>query len=169
MKNLITTLLFFTLSAFVVAVEAAAKESFSIYLVRHAEKQKDKQNPSLTSCGQLRAKQLATLLAEANIKTIYSTQYKRTLATAQPLSAQQHIAVRHYSAKDLPQVAQHLLAQKENMLVVGHSNTTPQLTQLLSGEKVPPIADNQYQVLYQIQFIENHKILTEFKQPLSCY
>ena len=47
--------------------------SYSIYLVRHAEKQMDKDDPDLTQCGEFRAKQLASILENANIKNIYST------------------------------------------------------------------------------------------------
>lgn len=145
-----------------------ASDNFTLYLVRHAEKQTDSKNPPLTQCGKARAKQLAILLSTAEIKSVYSTSYQRTMSTAAPLAKKQHVAIKHYNPKQLEQFALHLKLQKENTLIVGHSNTTPQLTQLLSGKKVADLSDKDYQNLYQVQFIAGKSQLTLFKQPLAC-
>ncbi len=153
---------------------SAATDNFSIYLVRHAEKQqnlvngeKDK-NPSLTSCGELRAKQLARILTSANIDNIYSTSYQRTMKTARPLANEQQIAIKNYNPRHLEQFALLLKQKKKNSLVVGHSNTTPFLTELLSDTKVEPIAEDDYQALYLVQFIGEQQVLTKLTQPLIC-
>jgi len=156
------------LSIMLLNMPVFASEVYSIYLVRHAEKQKDVDNPPLTSCGRLRARQLATMLADTELDTIYSTSTQRTMATAQPLSQLKKLAIKNYSANDLTQFAFSLKQLKQNVLVVGHSNTTPQLTELLSGDKIAPIEDHQYQRLYQIQFFEDKVSLTLLKQPLLC-
>ncbi|ALO33547.1 histidine phosphatase family protein [Colwellia sp. MT41] len=145
-----------------------ANDNFTLYLVRHAEKQADDKKPRLTQCGQARAKQLATLLSTAKIKAIYSTSYQRTMLTAAPLAKQQHVAIKHYNPKQLEQFALHLKQSKKNALIIGHSNTTPQLTQLLSDEKVAALSEDNYQTLYQIQFVDKQAILTKFMQPLVC-
>jgi phosphohistidine phosphatase SixA len=147
---------------------ALAQNSYSLYLVRHAEKELTKKDPQLTACGRFRAQQLATLLEKTTISAIYSTPYQRTLATAKPLSNKKNIAIRSYSPKDLEQFALHLTQLKESALIVGHSNTTPMLTQLLSKQPVTEISEKQYQTLFQIQFAGEEIILTEFKQPLTC-
>ncbi len=146
-----------------------AANNYSIYLVRHAEKQKEGENPGLTPCGQARAKQLARLLSQANISQIYSTKYQRTRQTANPLATNQHIAVQNYNPKHLEQLSILLQQRKENSLVVGHSNTTPQLAELLSTQKMAPLTESDYQQLYQIQFIGEAKMVTLFKQPLTCH
>lgn len=146
-----------------------AADSFSIYLVRHAEKQADKEDPKLTQCGQLRAEQLADMLANTAIKHIYSTPYQRTLATASPLAKLKNLPVKQYSPVKLDQFAQQLLAQQENALVVGHSNTTPQLSALISELDVAEISEKQYRNLYQIQVSSSTKTLTLLTQPLTCH
>tara|TARA_R110000744_G_scaffold275582_1_gene388375 strand:- start:450 stop:956 length:507 start_codon:yes stop_codon:yes gene_type:complete len=146
-----------------------AADSFSIYLVRHAEKQAIKDDPKLTQCGQLRAKQLADMLAHTAIKHVYSTPYQRTLATATPLAKKQNLPVKQYSPTKLEQFAQQLLTQQENALVVGHSNTTPQLAALLSELDVAEITEKQYRNLYQIQVSSSGKTLTLLTQPLTCH
>ncbi len=145
-----------------------ASDNFTLYLVRHAEKQADSKNPPLTQCGKARAKQLSTLLSTANVKSIYSTSYQRTMSTAAPLSNKQKIAIKNYNPKQLEQFSLHLKQRKENSLIVGHSNTTPQLTHLLSGQQVESLSEDDYQTLYQIQFIDKQTVLTQFMQPLVC-
>lgn len=145
-----------------------ANDNFTLYLVRHAEKQADTKNPPLTECGKERAKQLATLLSTANIKSIYSTSYQRTMSTAAPLSNNKKIAIKNYDPRQLEQFALHLKQHKENALIVGHSNTTPQLTNLLNDQKVDAMDEKYYQALYQVQFNAGKAQLTSLKQPLSC-
>lgn len=150
------------------ALPSQAEASYSIYLVRHAEKQATKDDPKLSQCGELRAKQLATLLEHAEIKHIYSTPYQRTMATATPLSKQKKLAIKQYSPAKLVQFAQKLLKRQQNTLVVGHSNTTPQLAALLSEMNVAKLTEKDYQNLYQIQVSDSGKTLTLFTQPLTC-
>lgn len=145
-----------------------AQDTFSIYLVRHAEKQAVKEDPKLTPCGKLRARQIASMLEHTKIKQVYSTAYQRTMATATPFALQQKLPIKQYAPAKLEQFAQQLLQQKENVLVVGHSNTTPQLAALLSGLDVPNITEKEYRNLYQIQVSESGKTLTLLTQPLTC-
>lgn len=159
----------FILLAIDLTSHAFATESYSIYLVRHAEKQQEGKNPGLTQCGQLRAKQLASLLSQAKINQVYSTSYQRTRQTANPFAVKQHIAVQNYNPKHLEQLSIQLQQRKENSLVVGHSNTTPQLAELLSKQKMAPLTELDYQQLYQIQFVGEDVIVTLLKQPLICH
>ncbi len=142
---------------------------FSLYLVRHAEKQVGK-DPQLTACGKLRAKQLATLLAPINIEAIYSTAYQRTMNTAAPTAKQKALPIKHYLPSSLTQLALQLKTLKETALIVGHSNTTTALLALLTNNDAlnKPLAESDYQKLYQLQFINDRVYLTEFKQPLVC-
>jgi len=164
MKTIILTFLLLVMS-----LPALASESYSIYLVRHAEKQQVKDNPSLTQCGHARAQQLAKILESAEIKKVYSTSYARTLETAMPLAKQNKVAVSHYSPRSLEQLVMKLKQAKENAVVVGHSNTTPQLASLLSEQPVGNITEKEYQMLYQIQFQQENRSLTVLKQPLTCH
>jgi broad specificity phosphatase PhoE len=150
------------------AAQAFVAAPHSIYLVRHSEKQNAAQDPALTQCGLQRAEQLATMLSEIELKAIYSTDYRRTMATAMPSAKQHQLAIKKYLPSALQQLATKLNQQAQNVLVVGHSNTTPQLAELLSGQKVTPLTEQDYQMLYQIQFVGEQVILTLFKQPLIC-
>ena len=150
------------------ANETLTVNSHTLYLVRHAEKQDDSNNPPLTACGLQRANQLAMLLSQAKIKKIYSTSYLRTMATAEPLAFQQKLPIEKYSPDDLRLFAEKLKSNKQNTLVVGHSNTTAKLAEIITNQPLKDINDKEYQLLYQIHGTNNNFKLTVLKQPLSC-
>jgi len=174
---------FSSLLLFVLSFSCIAASDFTLYLVRHAEKQANSSDPQLTTCGTERAKQLATLLSKVQIKTIYSTAYNRTMATATPLAIQKNLTINTYAPQNLKAFALQLKKQKQTALIVGHSNTTPQLTALLTDKVVStsssfpkgeedqwlaPLGEKDYQMLYQIDFFNDQTKLTLLTQPLSC-
>lgn len=147
---------------------SSAASTYSIYLVRHAEKIDNSKDSALTRCGKFRAKQLASLLSKTNITQVYSTHYKGTMQTARALSNQQQIAIKTYNSNYLAQVSLQLQQQKKNTLVVGSSETIPRLISLLTQKAVTSISEQDYQLLYQLQFIDKKILLTILQQPLSC-
>jgi broad specificity phosphatase PhoE len=150
---------------------AHANANFSIYLVRHAEQQlpSNTADPKLTHCGYARAEQLAQLLAKVELTAIYSTSYQRTMSTAAASAKLQGVAIKYYSAEGLPQLALRLAQSQQNALVVGHTNTTPLLAELLIGTEFPNIPEHEYQTLYQLQFIDNKASVTQLTLPLVCH
>lgn len=128
---------------------AEGQDPTTVFLVRHAEKTKDPQDPNLTPSGQVRAVILADMLTDAEIDHIHSSDYKRTRQTAAPLADKLGLEVELYDARDMPAMAAKLKAAGGRHLVVGHSNTTPQLTELLGGEGGMPIVEaTEYNRLY---------------------
>ena len=49
-----------------------------------------------------------------------------------------------YNAGELSDLKNELLKLKGVVVVIGHSNTTPQLAELLSNEKVPAMSETQF-------------------------
>jgi hypothetical protein len=50
-------------------------------------------------------------------------------------------------------------------LVVGHSNTTPELVEILGGKPGPPIDDaNEYDRLYVVTITEDGAVTTEMRR-----
>ena len=116
------------------------KSDQTIFLVRHAEKADDgTRDPDLTGIGNRRAQKLATMLKQFDIKKIYSTDYKRTRNTAQPLATALGLPVELYDPRS-KELIDKLSKMKGNVLIVGHSNSTPTLTNAIIGE-------NKYQQL----------------------
>ena len=103
---------------------------YTLYLVRHAEKQGG-DDPALTTEGGQRAVDLADRLEEAGIEKIWSSDFRRTRATAEPLAKRLGLDVVIYDANDLASLAEGLKSDGVTALVVGHSNTTHCLIQSL--------------------------------------
>lgn len=145
-KFIFLLMLTFTQSCF-------ATDAFSIYLVRHAQKQLDMgSNPELTRKGRQTANDLAALLANTNLQDIYSTDYLRTQQTAAPLAKVLGQQVKSYDPSQLAKFAQQVLMEKRDILIVGHSNTTPDLIRALGG-KGQAIDESRYGDLYQLVFV----------------
>ena len=108
-------------------VSAAAAQS-TIFFVRHAEKSgTGGDNPDLTEAGRARAESLANMLKDAGVSAIYVTDLKRTQQTAAPLARMLHLDPIIIPAKDSAALLAKLHASTSNALVVGHSNTIPDL------------------------------------------
>lgn len=129
----------------------------SIYLVRHAEKQKDgTRDPGLTSEGGQRTRDLHDALIDYPLDVIWSTNYRRTRGTAATPARYRAVSVKMYDPRDLDGFAAQLRAKGENALVVGHSNTTPDLAQALGADPGTPIVEaDEYDRLYIIDIGTN--------------
>ncbi|WP_214000768.1 phosphoglycerate mutase family protein [Arsukibacterium sp.] len=139
----------------------------TIYLVRHAEKQDDGKDPALSECGQARAQALADYFAKVPLAAVYATPYQRTQQTAAAVANSKHLPVKNYDPAKPEQLRQQLLAYSQPVLVVGHSNTVPQLVTLLSGIEMAPLTEQQYGLLYQVQLGEQGSV-TLRHQSFGC-
>ncbi len=72
-----------------------------------------------------RAESLAAMLKDAKLTAIFTTEFKRTQQTAAPLAKALGLTVRHHAVKTAAAQSSKLKAAKGNALVVGHSNTVP--------------------------------------------
>ena len=121
-----------------------------VFLVRHAEKVDDSRDPKLTDAGHARAAALARSLRAARLDHVHSSDYIRTRRTAEPTAEQHGLKVQLYDARDLPALVKRLRQTGGRHLVVGHSNTTPTVVELLTGSAGPPIDDAEYDRLYVV-------------------
>jgi len=126
----------------------AVAEPSAIYLVRHGEKTSAGQDPALTLQGQLRAHNIAAILHRTGIQAIFSTPTARTLQTAQPLAQRLGLKIAHYDPATPKALVDKVKALHGPVLVVGHSNTLPELVRLFGGAPGADIADDEYDRLY---------------------
>jgi 2,3-bisphosphoglycerate-dependent phosphoglycerate mutase len=124
----------------------------TVILVRHAEKAGATGDVPLSPAGIDRAKELVRVLAGTSIAAIYVTPYVRTEQTAEPLATAHHldpVIVRNMDTYARDVVSAILRDHKgETVVVVGHSNTTPQVIRALGVPNPPDIADGEYDGLF---------------------
>ena len=141
----------------------------TVFLVRHAEKTAEKNDPGLTEAGKARAVALADRLDGEGITHIHSSDYIRTRDTAAPLANRLGLEVEIYNPRDLPGIAAKLKATPGRHLVVGHSNTTGELTELLGGDGGTPIVEaTEYDRLYIVTTADGEPVksyLTRYGSP----
>lgn len=147
-----------------VVILAVSCSSNRYFIIRHAEKAivtKDSAgytpaNPPLSEAGQVRAFVLREELKNKHIRNIFSTNYFRTISTAQPLKEQLgDVPVQLYNpSKDSLNsfIEKILVIKKGNTLIIGHSNTVDDIVNKLAGEtKIPAdLKDSAYDNLYII-------------------
>jgi phosphohistidine phosphatase SixA len=150
----------FALALAALAPSIASADAKFVYLTRHAEKAATGADPALTAEGVTRANNIAAALKRAGITSIYSTNYLRTRQTAQPLGTLLNVPVATYDPAQLASFAAQLRALPGNTLVVGHSDTTPELIRLLSGDVVPAIPETEFDNLYQVAIGQDGDITT---------
>ena len=141
-------------------INLAEKENTSVYyFIRHAEKDRSdstNKNPSLTIQGLERANKWALFFKDKNIAAVYSTNYKRTQQTALPIAKEQNLEIISYTAKEL--ISEKFIANNKgkNIVIVGHSNTTPELVNNLLGEKkYEDIADSENNNVFIVTLNKN--------------
>jgi broad specificity phosphatase PhoE len=139
---------------------AFANAQRAAFIVRHAEKAIDSNEPSvpLSPAGAERARRLASMLKDAGIAAIYSTDFVRTRATVEPLAEILKLPIQIYAPKDAQgkPTAAPLLDQitrrnkNDVVLVVGHSDTVPVLIESLKIAQRVEIAAGEYDNLFLV-------------------
>jgi len=129
-----------------------AQEVTTYYLVRHAEKDrsdKTNSNPELTDLGHQRALRWSSVFDNVTFDAVYSTNYLRTIATAKPTATAQGLAIQFYNPRELYSKEFQQATMGKSVLVVGHSNTTPQFVNaILGAERYSDIQDDNNANLY---------------------
>lgn len=128
-------------------------------LVRHAEKAKDDpKDPTLSDAGIARAERIAASLADAPVRAAYATAYRRTQLTATPTARSHRLDVRTYdAAQPAAEFARQLRASHRmgTVLVVGHSNTIPELAAALCACPVGKMAEDEFDRWMEIRIDAN--------------
>tara|TARA_B110000459_G_scaffold144889_2_gene157832 strand:- start:2346 stop:2900 length:555 start_codon:yes stop_codon:yes gene_type:complete len=144
---------------------------FTIYLVRHSEKDlttNNHSNPPLTHCGEKRSENLSDFLMDVNIDVIYSTDYIRTQSTALPTALSKGLEIKDYNSQELKDFSKLLITNQQDALVVGHSNTTGVLAGFLVGEEIGAFDLDIYDRVYQALIYENSGYLHLLHTAFDC-
>lgn len=128
----------------------------TVIFVRHAEEAASPaDNPGLSAAGKQRAAELARQLVDADvvagIDAIYSTSYRRTEETVQPVATALNLPITPYDASNTETIMDEIVREHKGkiVLVVGHSNTVPALIGNMGASKnVPEINENEYDNIY---------------------
>ena len=141
----------------------------TVFLVRHAEKADvPGSDPPLSERGRARAEALARLLQSAGVKAVFTSQFQRTQLTAEPLakrlgvsSAVVPLAVKTSNPREVTEESIRELTKRVEahaggaVLIVGHSNSVPDVIRALGGDAVPKIDESSFDDLFVVTVYAN--------------
>jgi len=175
MKIIVSFLLGLFLFAFAGSDGFAQHRKLTVILLRHAEKDisenADSANPELSAEGKLRAQNLVKIINKYNPDAIYSTNYIRTRATVMPLAGSRRAMIFVYDPQNLNQMVDLIMSGKlKRIVVVGHSNTAPQLANLLiKQDKYKTLAESEYDKIWIIKIKKNKRKPNKIREKVITY
>ena len=142
-------------------ISTSCQQKNYIYLARHAEKSTEPSGDVyLSQQGRNRANTLKKILEKKRITYIFSTKTNRTRETAQPLGEEIGIPIKYYSNDTLGKLAKRCIRLRQNILIVGHSNTLlPIIDSFHVAHHKKTIDDSEYNNLFII-LLKKGKVVT---------
>ncbi|QDX24904.1 histidine phosphatase family protein [Sphingomonas suaedae] len=123
----------------------------TIHVVRHFDTPAGEKDPDLLPQGVARAEALGRWFRGKRLCAILVSDYKRTRQTAAPLAAGRSIAVQTYDPRDTPGVVARARASACPVLIVGHSNTVPDIVAQLGGTRPADLAHEDFGDIWTIE------------------
>jgi broad specificity phosphatase PhoE len=120
------------------------------YVLRHFDKADASADPGLSAEGQRKAQALSTMFADRPPAVIYVTNTRRARETAAPIAARLQLEPRIYDPRDTAGLVSDLQKDPNPALIVGHSNTVPEIVAALGGQRPAAIAETEYGTVYHV-------------------
>jgi phosphohistidine phosphatase SixA len=169
-KTIILYLFVLTISFGCNCSKSNHNKTTTIFLVRHAEKIDASTNPKLSPIGEKRAIALAHVLKDSKLTHIHSTNYIRTKETAKPCAELYDIETTIYNPRKLKELAKNIKSKGGIHLVVGHSNTTPEMVKHLGGDPGNKIDESkEFDRIYVVVISNNGEVSSSLLRYGSVY
>jgi broad specificity phosphatase PhoE len=133
----------------VACVSTATAPPQSIYVMRHLQKAAG-EDPPLSAEGEDNARRLVAFFKSDPPAAIFVSNTRRARETGAPLARALQVAATTYEARDAAGLISAVAREKGTVLIIGHSNTVPDIIQRLGGAAPPPLADSDYGDIWKI-------------------
>ena len=120
------------------------------HVVRHLHTPEGQRDPDLLPEGQAAAQRLAAMLASEPPAIIYVSDFKRTRQTAAPIAARLGLTPVVYDPADTPALVARVRQGPWPVLIVGHSNTVPDIVAGLGGTRPAPLSHPDFGDVWRI-------------------
>jgi broad specificity phosphatase PhoE len=120
----------------------------TLLIVRHADRAG--RDDALTPQGTTRAVALAHAMAKADLDAIYHSDTVRARDTAAPVAELLRMTPNVRPASDVPSLVREIFAEHrgERVLIVGHSNTVPQIIHAAGGPELSSLPEEEFDNLF---------------------
>ena len=123
-------------------------EPASFYVMRHLHRAGAEDR--LTELGLRCATRLAEELGGSGIGAVYQSTTQRARDTAAPLAARIGVAPKDYDPRDTEGLVARVRAEPGSVLVVGHSNTVPEIVERLGGARPGDLAEDRFGEVWRV-------------------
>lgn len=120
------------------------------YVMRHLQKAEGSADPGLSAEGQRQAQLLADRFDTRPPAVIYVTDTRRARETAAPIAARLQLEPRLYDPRDTAGLVSDLQKDPNPALIIGHSNTVPDIVAALGGPRPAAIGDADYGAIFHV-------------------
>ncbi|MEO6433101.1 MAG: histidine phosphatase family protein [Sphingomicrobium sp.] len=125
----------------------------TVYVTRHMHKAAG-DDPMLSDEGMAEAQRLAAALRNKGVAVIFVTATRRSRQSGEPLAAVTGAPIEVYDPKNTAALVTRIAAIPGSVLVVGHSNTVPELVVAFGGPAIGPMAETDYGRLFAIRRVD---------------
>ncbi|HEU0098108.1 MAG TPA: phosphoglycerate mutase family protein [Allosphingosinicella sp.] len=132
------------------ATTAGEPAAPSWYVMRHLQKAEGP-DPALSEEGRRNAERLIARLVKDPPAAIYVSATRRARETAGPLAAKLGLTPREYDPRDTPALVARAKAETGTVLIVGHSNTVPEIVAGLGGARPADLAETDYGDIFRVR------------------
>lgn len=122
----------------------------NIYVMRHLHTPKGVTDPDLTAEGQRYAVAVSEWFRRDPPDVIYVSIPKRAQQTAAVLARRLKLTPRIYDPKDTPGLLAAVARESGTVLIVGHSNTVPDIVAGLGGARPGPLVHEDFGDIWHI-------------------
>ena len=144
-----TKLILILMAALAAAAAQPAIAADTVYVMRHLQKAEGT-DPPLSAEGAANAQTLAARLANSGIKAIFATPTARAMQTGEPLAKALGLAVTPYDPRDPAALVKAASTVNGAVLVVGHSNTVPDIVARFGGTPVA-LGEQDYGTVFVVK------------------
>lgn len=129
----------------------ADAQAAPIHVMRHLDTPAGVPDPDLTEQGRRNAARLDAWFKGKPLAAIYVTDFKRTRQTVAPLAARLGLSPKTYDPRDTPGLVAALRRERGPVLVVGHSNTVPDIVEQAGGARPAPLSHPDFGDLWIVR------------------
>ncbi len=133
----------------------------TIYVVRHFDTPEGVKDARLTAVGEARARSLVRWFEGKSLAAIYVTPFARTRASAAPVAAAKGLKPIDYDWTDAARLVGAVKAQPGDVLIVGHSNTVPEIVERFGGTRPAPLVHADFGDLWIVREGKSEQVRIE--------
>lgn len=134
----------------------SSSQHTQIYILRHTEKIDNSADPALSDAGIKRATYWRKVLQYIDFDAVFTTDFIRNRETAKIISQEFSVNTELYHPMSFDVIEFIAQIKGQKVLIIGHSNTIPDMANRLLGETIyPPMSHKDYNQLITITINNN--------------